>query len=303
LVAGAGRAQAQFTAAVTAGELEFDLGAQAPFPNMGPALLRPSNLVSALESDRSQLNQFLWFYHIAGEARAYNFNTEGGQEVQTSGATITVTQHYQGWDGIQTYELVATGPDVGYLRSRAIVRNLGSAPLSISLFHYADLDDNGTFTDDLAAMTTPGVVTVTDSTGPFSLRFAADVPPDAWEASAWRTLLNSLANNGQVNLGNSGLPFGPGDVTMAWQWNLVVMPGQEASVGDTITIVNGTGPACYVNCDGSTGAGFLNVNDFVCFSQRFAAGEPYADCNHDQVLNVNDFVCFQQAFAAGCSAP
>ena len=61
--------------------------------------------------------------------------------------------------------------------------------------------------------------------------------------------------------------------------------------------------ACYANCDGSTGAPVLNVNDFVCFQNRFAAGDPYANCDGSTttpVLNVNDFVCFQARFAAGC---
>jgi hypothetical protein len=57
---------------------------------------------------------------------------------------------------------------------------------------------------------------------------------------------------------------------------------------------------CYANCDASTTLPLLNVNDFVCFQSRFAAADPYADCNHDTLLNVNDFVCFQSAFAAGC---
>ena len=36
-----------------------------------------------------------------------------------------------------------------------------------------------------------------------------------------------------------------------------------------------TPPAtCYANCDGSTNAPVLNVNDFVCFNNRFAAGCP-----------------------------
>ena len=62
-------------------------------------------------------------------------------------------------------------------------------------------------------------------------------------------------------------------------------------------------PPCYPNCDASTGSPILNVNDFVCFSQRFAARDPYANCDHStepQPLNVADFVCFTQQFAAGC---
>jgi hypothetical protein len=58
--------------------------------------------------------------------------------------------------------------------------------------------------------------------------------------------------------------------------------------------------SCYPNCDGSTGPSPLNLNDFVCFQNRFAAADPYADCDQSGGLNVNDFVCFQAAFAAGC---
>jgi hypothetical protein len=64
-----------------------------------------------------------------------------------------------------------------------------------------------------------------------------------------------------------------------------------------------SGAACYPNCDGSTQPPLLNVNDFVCFTQRFAAADPYANCDastQPPVLNVNDFVCFTQRFAAGC---
>jgi hypothetical protein len=62
-------------------------------------------------------------------------------------------------------------------------------------------------------------------------------------------------------------------------------------------------PPCYANCDGSTTAPVLNVNDFICFLGRFAAGEAYANCDGSTVapvLNINDFVCFQGRFAAGC---
>ena len=60
---------------------------------------------------------------------------------------------------------------------------------------------------------------------------------------------------------------------------------------------------CPANCDGSITAPILNVNDFICFQQKFAAGDPSANCDcstTEPVLNVNDFVCFQQKFAAGC---
>ncbi|MFN0134332.1 MAG: hypothetical protein ACKVW3_17605 [Phycisphaerales bacterium] len=90
---------------------------------------------------------------------------------------------------------------------------------------------------------------------------------------------------------------GAGNIT-AWD-NLQVFqvaPGVPQTQGST----------CYVNCDASTLLPFLNVNDFICFNNLFAAGNPLANCDASTTiptLNVNDFVCFNNLFAAGCSAP
>jgi hypothetical protein len=69
-------------------------------------------------------------------------------------------------------------------------------------------------------------------------------------------------------------------------------------------LLSGTevGP-CYANCDASTTAPVLNVQDFACFLNRFAAGDSWANCDGSTVtptLNVQDFSCFLNAFAAGC---
>ncbi|MBL9030515.1 MAG: proprotein convertase P-domain-containing protein, partial [Phycisphaerae bacterium] len=98
----------------------------------------------------------------------------------------------------------------------------------------------------------------------------------------------------------------------AGDWNLKV---EDCAGGDTGNIVGFVlllnmapmgGGGCYPNCDQSTVLPFLNVNDFVCFNNAFAAGDTYANCDQSTsppVLNVNDFICFNNAFAAGCSAP
>jgi hypothetical protein len=69
---------------------------------------------------------------------------------------------------------------------------------------------------------------------------------------------------------------------------------------------------CYANCDGSTTAPILNVEDFTCFINEFAAAQAlpheqqlthYANCDNSTtapVLNVEDFTCFINRFAAGC---
>jgi hypothetical protein len=62
-------------------------------------------------------------------------------------------------------------------------------------------------------------------------------------------------------------------------------------------------PQCYPNCDGSASTPLLNVNDFICFLNRYGANDPYANCDQSTVppiLNVLDFQCFLNLFAAGC---
>ena len=86
-------------------------------------------------------------------------------------------------------------------------------------------------------------------------------------------------------------------------------PDAGTLAGGTYTLGGGfwfvaPGAACYPNCDNSTTPPVLNVLDFACFLNAFAAGDSYANCDHSTsppTLNVLDFACFLNAFAAGCS--
>jgi hypothetical protein len=108
---------------------------------------------------------------------------------------------------------------------------------------------------------------------------------------------------------------GTGDAQGTWHQNDQNVLGMRAfsiSGGSWITgeveigafrIEVAGGAPCYANCDQSTVAPILNVGDFTCFLQRFAAGDSYANCDQSTVqpvLNVGDFTCFLQRFAAGC---
>jgi hypothetical protein len=54
---------------------------------------------------------------------------------------------------------------------------------------------------------------------------------------------------------------------------------------------------CYADCDGS---GSLDLFDFLCFQNAFAAEEYYADCDGSAVLDFFDFLCFQNEFFGEC---
>jgi hypothetical protein len=97
---------------------------------------------------------------------------------------------------------------------------------------------------------------------------------------------------------------------------LVGPGGRDPCATDPNRLVTGQSetPAalCYANCDNSTTAPILNVDDFTCFINAFALGQSlppsqqvasYANCDGstvEPVLNVDDFTCFINEFAMGC---
>jgi hypothetical protein len=104
-------------------------------------------------------------------------------------------------------------------------------------------------------------------------------------------------------------PDGPAAGEAIGSWNGAASNSGPGPYVITLTgscFVGTQGSTCYANCDQSTGTPFLNINDFICFQGKFAAGDSYANCDlstQPPILNINDFVCFQSQFAAGCSAP
>ncbi|MEX2217549.1 MAG: galactose oxidase-like domain-containing protein [Phycisphaerales bacterium] len=96
------------------------------------------------------------------------------------------------------------------------------------------------------------------------------------------------------------LPVNP-DVLPLGFYMAFAMVDDIPSVARIVQVV--ASPACYANCDQSTTAPVLNVQDFGCFLARYAAGEAYANCDNSTtapVLNVQDFGCFLTRYAGGC---
>jgi hypothetical protein len=86
-------------------------------------------------------------------------------------------------------------------------------------------------------------------------------------------------------------------------WSISTSAGPRSFNGRLYFSIAGGAPPCYPNCDGSTAAPVLNVGDFTCFLQKYAAGNAYANCDGSTqapVLNVQDFSCFLQKYSLGC---
>jgi hypothetical protein len=127
----------------------------------------------------------------------------------------------------------------------------------------------------------------------------------------------ALDGNGWSQLAIAG-PRGREFTHMAWdeRRRRMVLFGGTADIGqhlpqdDTWELI--CEPVCYANCDGSSTHPALNIDDFTCFINEYAAGVSltpvqqrthYANCDGSTigpVINVDDFSCFINLFAAGC---
>lgn len=121
-----------------------------------------------------------------------------------------------------------------------------------------------------------------------------------WDGHTWEALGVGFTNGSNANLSNTRMGVVNDDSGSA----LVV-------VGDGINWVGGGSarrgakwvgcPNCYANCDLSTAFPKLTANDFMCFINKFAAKDPYANCDGGTSINAADFACFLNRYAAGCS--
>lgn len=178
-----------------------------------------------------------WWFREAGGTRELAFNSAGAGAVSSfSGNRGSMTQFYTNFRADLEWEVFSTGPGQGFVRSTLTVTNLTNSPLDLSLFNYADLDLNDTASNDVAVLSAPDFIRISDSTGPYQVAYSG-VGADSYQVSAWPSLRGQLTNLSVDNLSNSVLPFGPGDFTGAFQWNVSVDALFSRSVVSTISFV------------------------------------------------------------------
>lgn len=187
-----------------------------------------------------------WYYRVSGDTRERPFgiytNSAGGALAGSSTyAGNTATYNWSETDSAAVvrfnavYTSVLTdGPTPGSatLANTFSITNPGSVPLVISLFNYADFDVNASAGGDAA---TGNINSMTITEGSTSIVFSAS-NASAFQVAAFAAIRDLLLNANVDNLDNSGLPFGPGDFTGAYQWNLTIQPGTTVDVQSTWAI-------------------------------------------------------------------
>jgi len=183
-----------------------------------------------------------WYYRVQGDSRERpfgNYTKSGGGTVTTTEvstgnkSTFTITERAANnsvrFNAVLAYTL-SSGPSGSWalLEMALRVTNPTAVPLTVAFFNYLDADIAGSANNDSATLHKPDVIRITDPGG--QVFYHSAVNPNAYRVTAANTLRTALLDASVTNLNNTGLPFGAGNYTGAWQWNATIAPGQSITL-------------------------------------------------------------------------
>ncbi len=175
-----------------------------------------------------------WFFRVQGERSETALgNTPDFEEY--AGSVSRLEFDDPGGAGIFSAileaEVIDTGDNTGNLFQNLRIWNNSASDLIIDIFHYSDFDLAGTFGNDAAVLTSGSgdiQIDVSDGSLPETASFIG-YGADAFDVGTYSTLLRELTDGRETDLDGSGLPFGSGDFTGAFQWSSVVVGAGEAA--------------------------------------------------------------------------
>jgi len=241
---------------------------------------------------------------LAGHAAAQSFTNGNFETGDLSGWTVVNTPNGVGAPGsIQTFDIDGPGPLGSTFVATFMVGNVVSMPgnqAGVEMTQSLSLTAGTQYTVDFDWAAGRVSTTGNAEGGVFSVIVAGAIVGQVAAGGISGTNPNPVY--GHLTAHFTAASSGPTDVGLRIT-RPYLSPGDLTDYVDNITISGGAAP-CYANCDGSTTSPILNVLDFSCFLNRFAAGDSYANCDGSTtppVLNVLDFSCFLNQFAAGCT--
>lgn len=209
-----------------------------------------------------------WAYRLAGDTQEFIF-TDTGATFQNTGpvgiATWNDVDARGKFSAVCTYTAVSTGSNSGAMVGRMAITNISSAPITLTLFHLADVDLCGAaWTTNMATPGGNGHQTYTGTCTETADHYAAGF--DRWEIGSYTNspagnidLYTRLEDTSLYDLRNDTATAGPFDLRGAYEWqDHVLQPNQSETF--TIAIAhNSLGCAYATNMFGTGLAGGMGV--------------------------------------------
>jgi hypothetical protein len=186
-----------------------------------------------------------WWFRVNGGAQETFFPVPTTQNYTGDTATLDWTSLGGALFSAQLKWVVnndatVTGFPSGTVRGEMTITNLSAVnPLILSLFHMADFDVPPTAGNDTAVLGPTGGIDISDA-GTNIARYRG-VGADTYLVLLFggTTDVAALLSNAVVNdFNNTGLPFGPGDITAGWQWKDRTIPASGTLTVEVVLTVN-----------------------------------------------------------------
>jgi hypothetical protein len=187
-----------------------------------------------VDGEDQLFEQSFWFR--VGNVAEQNLNLlphpiEGTTDTNFDGNADTLFVRYNGAGFRVDVRYVLDGGAVGSRASdiaeQISITNLSGAPLDFHFFQYSDFDLNGTSGGDSAVF--PNANAVRQSEGALSIAETVITPvPSHREIDFYDATLDKLEDAFATTLSDApatGVNFGPGDLTWAYQWDVVIPVG------------------------------------------------------------------------------
>lgn len=169
-----------------------------------------------------------WWFRIQGDAQETVFPVPSTQNYTGNTATIAWTDlASRGLAVTKTHVLTSAGAGTGEVGTTIAVTNNTGGAITLHLFQMVDMDVNGSAGTDNAILVQPNnYIRVNDATaGQCELRAPGAVAYLVLPFAAATDVAAQLSNATVTDFANTGLPFGPGDITSGFQWTLQLAAG------------------------------------------------------------------------------
>ncbi|MEJ5252077.1 MAG: PEP-CTERM sorting domain-containing protein [Chthonomonadetes bacterium] len=138
-----------------------------------------------------------------------------------------------------TYTLTGISSTMAKVDIAWSVRNIYGQqpqPITVNFFAYSDFDLNGSAGGDSGVLVDPQTIRYTEGTTAVDVT-ASSGSLQGYDVDNYPNLLNLLNDSAVYNVSNSGLPFGPGDMTNVFQWRATLGMGQQMT-GTLTKLIN-----------------------------------------------------------------
>ena len=189
------------------------------------------------------MSETWWFYRVSGDSSETVLPAPDSQSYVGNTATF-------GWTDVDARGLFSAamvgrviddGGSSGRVALQLTITNISGASLELEIFSYADFGLGGSAGDDSATLLNdPDYMSITDGGSAVTAEFRC-LGADELQVTSFPTLRSSLLDASVDDLDGTGLPFGPGDWTGAYQFGVVILAGGSTTLVDDLAI-NATVP-------------------------------------------------------------